>query len=117
MAASCGYAAMFGDPAIMQHISMLSAALESIEGRSETLTQQLSDSQNELASCKSRYALCCCLIFLLQLLAAAAITPSVHGTCCAGHVRGYLQAEIRVIYLFLRGIILFSRRRNLLSTA
>lgn len=38
----------------MRHITLLSAALESIEGRAELLTQQLSSTQTELASCKAR---------------------------------------------------------------
>lgn len=57
--ASCGYASMLGlsttaDPSIMRHITLLSAALESIEGRAELLTQQLSSTQTELASYKAR---------------------------------------------------------------
>ncbi len=61
MAASCGYASMqqhllLGDPAIGRHFSMLSAALESIEGRSEALAHQLASTHAELATCKTRCA-------------------------------------------------------------
>lgn len=56
MAASCGLASVLGDLAMGRHISMLAAALESIEGRSELLTVQLARTQSDLASCKTKLA-------------------------------------------------------------
>lgn len=42
------------DPAIARHITMLSAALESIEGRAELLASQLTASNSQLATCKAK---------------------------------------------------------------
>lgn len=54
-ASSCGMAMLAGDAGGMgRHISMLAAALESIEGRSEMLATRLASAQAEAAVYKAR---------------------------------------------------------------
>jgi hypothetical protein len=96
MAASCaGFATMFGDPSIMRHISMLSAALESIEGRSESLTRQLCSTQTELASCKARYQTCFAAAssFHLCLFATAGSIPIVFHISHSRHDQVMLRCN------------------------
>jgi hypothetical protein len=79
----------------MRHISMLSAALESIEGRSESLTRQLCSTQTELASCKARYQTCFAAAssFHLCLFATAGSIPIVFHISHSRHDQVMLRCN------------------------
>jgi len=54
MGSACAMAALPVDPVILRHFSMLATALESIEGRSESLATKLATAEAEVAVYKER---------------------------------------------------------------